>query len=198
MSRIIPAALSQVGAEQKFDSVISLQAQARILEQQERWAEAAAKYTEVLQVDSNLQEAKQALARSQQRAKLSDDLDYGINNADRLNEDNIWQGASAVLARAQAVQNPGPVLTGQIQELGRLLEIARTPVTVRFESDNLTDVIVYKVGKLGKFSNTSLQLRPGVYVAVGSRDGFRDVRRQFRVAPDGNVAPVVLRCEDPI
>ena len=64
--------------------------------------------------------------------------------------------------------------------------------------DGVTEVVVYKVGKLGAFDSKTVSLKPGTYVAVGTRQGYRDVRRSFHVA--GNVpAPVVtLRCEEPI
>jgi hypothetical protein len=41
-------------------------------------------------------------------------------------------------------------------------------------------------------------LRPGTYVAVGSRPGFRDVRMEFRVAPEIEMQPVVVQCEEQI
>jgi len=90
------------------------------------------------------------------------------------------------------------VLTGQVAELGRLLAIAATPVPVVLESDNLTEVTLFKVGRLGAFSSRTLELRPGLYTVVGARPGYRDVRRSFRVAADGGRVPVVVRCEDAI
>ena len=42
------------------------------------------------------------------------------------------------------------------------------------------------------------KLRPGTYVAVGSRAGSRDVRVEFRVAPEIEQVPVVVRCEEEI
>jgi hypothetical protein len=79
-----------------------------------------------------------------------------------------------------------------------VLKIAASPVPVRFESDSLTDVVIYKVGRLGLFATRTVDLRPGSYVAVGTRDGYRDARRAFRVAADGTTPPIVVRCEEPI
>ena len=90
------------------------------------------------------------------------------------------------------------MLGGQRDELSRLLKRAATPLTVRLVSDNLTDVSIYKIGKLGSFETRELELRPGTYVAVGSRPGYRDVRLEFRVAPEVDMQPVVVRCEEPI
>jgi hypothetical protein len=43
-----------------------------------------------------------------------------------------------------------------------------------------------------------LELRPGVYVAVGNRPGYRDVRLEFRVAPEIEMKPIVIQCEEQI
>jgi hypothetical protein len=43
-----------------------------------------------------------------------------------------------------------------------------------------------------------LELRPGVYVAVGNRPGYRDVRLEFRVAPEIDMKPIVIQCEEQI
>ena len=80
----------------------------------------------------------------------------------------------------------------------RSVQRAATPVSVALVSDNLTHVSVYKVGNLGNFTNRELTLRPGTYVAIGIRPGFRDVRLEFRVAPEIDMQPVVVRCEEQI
>jgi hypothetical protein len=90
------------------------------------------------------------------------------------------------------------VLSAQIEGLSAQLKIAAQPVTVQFESDKQTNVVIYKVGTLGTFSSRSMELRPGLYVVVGTRDGYRDVRRNIRVDPAGNMPPVVIRCEEAI
>jgi hypothetical protein len=92
----------------------------------------------------------------------------------------------------------GPRLADQRDELSRLLKRAATPLTVRLVSDSVTDVSIYKVGKLGSFDTHDLSLRPGTYVAVGVRPGYRDVRLEFRVAPEIDMQPIVVRCEEKI
>ena len=92
----------------------------------------------------------------------------------------------------------GPRLSGQRDELSRLLKRAATPLTVQFVSDSLTQVSVFKIGRLGSFDTQTLELRPGTYVAVGSRPGYRDLRLEFKVAPEIDMQPVLVRCEEPI
>ena len=92
----------------------------------------------------------------------------------------------------------GPRLTGQRDELSRLLKRAATLLTIEIRSDNATSVSIYKVGRLGSFETKRIELRPGTYVAAGSRPGYRDVRLEFRVGPEVVMEPIVVRCEEPI
>ena len=192
------AALKQVDAEAQMRDIIDLQKAAKIAEGQEKWSLAVEKYAAILEIDGALASARQDLARSSDRAELNDRLDNEITNADRFNEEKVARSAGQLLVRARSVEEPGPVLSGQIAKLSQLLDIAAIPVSVEFRSDNLTEVVIYKVGSLGTFVNRTVALKPGGYVAVGRRDGYRDVRRNFRVVATGSMQPIVLSCEEPI
>ncbi len=65
-------------------------------------------------------------------------------------------------------------------------------------SDNQTDVAIYKVGKFGKFSSREIELKPGKYTIVGSRSGFRDVRKVITILADMADKTIQVRCEEPI
>jgi len=67
-----------------------------------------------------------------------------------------------------------------------------------FRSDNQTHVILYRVADLGQFEQVSLNLRPGKYVAAGSRSGYRDVRVEFTVTGESKDRTILVRCEEPI
>ena len=54
---------------------------------------------------------------------------------------------------------------------------------VRLQSDGLTDVTVLRVGALGAFREKTLTLRPGSYVVMGKRSGYRDARKTLVVDP---------------
>jgi hypothetical protein len=85
-----------------------------------------------------------------------------------------------------------------VDQLAILLERATSPVNVVFSSDNLTHVVLYRVAELGTFEQTSMRLRPGRYVAAGTRDGYRDVRVEFTITGEPLNEPIVVRCEEPI
>ena len=108
------------------------------------------------------------------------------------------QSATQLLLEITRIQPMGPRLDDQKTELSRLLKRAATPLTVRLVSDNATEVMLFKVGRFGTFANRQVELLPGNYVAVGIRQGYRDVRVEFRVAPEIDMPPIVVQCEEPI
>ena len=125
-------------------------------------------------------------------------LDAYIADPDSLSSPATMQRATNMVVDITRMPKVGPRLGDQRDELARLLKRAATPLTVTFVSDNATDVSIYKVGKLGSFATHELSLRPGTYVAVGSRPGYRDVRLEFQVGPELEARPIVVRCEEAI
>ena len=117
---------------------------------------------------------------------------------DRLTSDEVLADAEQVLIQAEEIDSPGPVLSEQITKLGQQLDIARTTIPVVLLSDERTEVLVYRVGRLGSFERKQLELRPGVYTVVGTRAGFRDVRHQLEVAPGGSMPSLTISCKEKI
>lgn len=173
-------------------------ARARAAEKDERWAEALAAYREALKGDPTLVEGQQGVERCEPRAMLDAQLQTYLTKPERLFSQEGRSAARAVLAEAQALSSPGARLAAQAERLAQLVRQAETPIHVALASDNLTDVQVYRVGKLGAFERRDLELMPGRYTVVGTRNGYRDVRKEFTLLPGAPSPEVVVRCEDPI
>ena len=190
--------LLQVDQEVRLASIRTMEAEAEAQESGEQWESAVTTYQALLEVDGDLQFAQAGLARANSRARVHRVLHDYLTDPDALNDPATLQKATRMLLDVSRMQPMGPRLEDQKKELSILLKRAATPLPVRIISDNLTEVSVYKVGKLGRFASQDLSLRPGVYVAVGIRPGFRDVRLEFRVSPDIESKPVVVQCEEAI
>jgi hypothetical protein len=106
--------------------------------------------------------------------------------------------ARNLLATAAAAGNPRQRLAAAARELERLAASAETPVKLRLQSDGVTQVAIYRVGQYGTFSERDVELLPGKYTVVGTRNGFRDVRREVVLPPGAPAPAVVVRCEEPI
>lgn len=194
----VQQALGQIEQEERTAVIGRKLRAARALEDQERWAEALKEYRGVLELDPTVAAANEGVARVTPRVTLHEELELYLTQPERLFSQPVRAAARETLARAQAIADPGPLLAKQIATLGEWLARAEIPVPVAFQSDNQTEVTIYRVGSLGTFEQRSIELVPGRYTVVGTRPGYRDVRRQIDVFPGAKLEPIVIRCEDPI
>ena len=191
----VDAQLSASGAAREFSATRSSLA---ALESSERWREALAGYEQLLARDPTLEFARAGRLRVAPRAELAQRLDRLVADPSRLTAPEVRREAEGLLVRADAVRGEAPVLRSQSARLRDSLRLYDQPVPAVLESDGLTVVSVQRVGSMGAFRRKELRLKPGRYVALGVRDGFRDVRREFVVLPGG--APVVIdvRCTEAV
>jgi serine/threonine protein kinase len=189
--------LLQVNQELRLIRIKELEIEAQHQENTEQWEIAISTYQAILGLDSDLQFAKEGLLRSSKRAALHLQLQDFIEEPDSLSESVVIMKATNLLSEVSVIES-GPRLTSQKLELSQLLKRAATPLKVKLISDNLTYVSINKVGRLGNFSDHMINLKPGLYIATGRRIGYRDVRVEFRVAPEIEEKPIIIRCEEPI
>jgi len=182
----------------KLEQIALVEARALAFERREMWEQAVAQYRGVLATDSNLVFAQTGLERALARAGLDSKLANLIANPTLLFSDSVLADARKLLEQTRLQADSGPRLTQQIAELDRLVGLAATPIAVRLESDSLTNVTMYRIGDLGVFASRQVELRPGTYTAIGSRDGYRDVRRTFTVLPGRPLEPIRVICVEPI
>jgi hypothetical protein len=190
--------LEQAQQGAKLDEIALAEARGLAFERRELWEQAIALYRSVLANDETLLFAQTGLARAEARAGLDAKLRNLLDNPTLLFGDRVLADARKLLETAAAEALPGERLAGQIAELSRLVELASQPIPVRLTSDELTTVTLYRVGQLGTFASRDIELRPGNYTVIGSRDGYRDVRQTFTVRPGGNLAPINVVCVEPI
>lgn len=188
-------ALAQVENRMLADRIAAHLRAAATAERDERWAEAARQYQQAAKLDPDLDGASAGASRAAARAKLDQQIETILAQPQRLADDGVHREARAVLAEARQQPAPGNRLSAQITRLDNTITLARTPVVITIMSDGLTDVTLYRVGELGRFAQHSLSLIPGSYVAVGKRDGFRDMRVEFKVSAAQADAKITVRCE---
>jgi tetratricopeptide (TPR) repeat protein len=171
---------------------------AEAAEAREDWNKAIAAYQEILNIDSTVVFARGGMTRSRTRAQIDQRIRQALENPARLSNDNIYRDTQVLYQQALNLDTKGPILKGQLTQLNDLLATARVPVPVLLQSDEQTDVTVYKVAHLGVFRRHQLSLNPGEYTAVGVRNGYRDVRKKFTVDHDQQSMVVEIACTEPI
>jgi len=191
-------ALSQVDQALKLAQLDRLQRQATAAERNGQWPKALEMYLEALTIDPNVGFALRGSERTLRRITLAKRFDFFLTQPETLFNDRHLENAVQLLLDAERVEPRDPGLAANLEKLDQLVTAAQTPVHVTITSDNQTDVVVYKVGRLGRFETHELHLRPGPYTMVGVRDGFRDVRLRVTVNPGATPPAVRVVCEEEI
>jgi serine/threonine protein kinase/tetratricopeptide (TPR) repeat protein len=219
--------LRRVGTAVSAKGFTTLRQRAAGLEAQERWDEAVEAYNSALQADPSLVFAQEGKDRAAARAQLNASMQAIIDRPDRLVSQSVREQARALLQNANEQTTSGPVLRSQITRLGLLLpdyeKVAQSdsasirpvaawrsdtgsparsdvdkPVHLSLLSDNATDVAIPSIGQFGTFAKRDIELKPGRYTVIGTRDGYRDVRRDITVAPGQDSQTIRVSCSDPI
>lgn len=189
--------LKRVAAAMHARGFGTLRTRAEDAEADERWDDALSSYTTILRQDPAQQFAQEGRDRATARLQLNDSLQELIDRPDLLSSAEARARASALLASARQVDSPGPVLRLQMARVAALLPEFEKPVRVALVSDGLTQVTVMGVGAFGGFTRRDVELKPGRYTVIGSREGYRDVRRDISVGP-GQTQTVSVSCYEPL
>ncbi len=197
-SREARDAMAALDQGQRADALRLLEARARSAESDERWDEALVAWREAVALESSIESAREGIARATPRAELQRRIEALNRDPQRLWEPAGRAEARTLIATAAAAGNPRVRLATAARELERLTAAAESPVRLRLESDGMTQVTIYRVGQYGAFSTREVELLPGRYTVVGTRNGYRDVRREVVLPPGSAATAVPVRCEEPI
>lgn len=194
----VAQALAQLENRRSQVWVNSNMARAEAFIAEEKWQQASEVYKELLQTDSTLTDARVRQIPVAVRADLDRRIRNVIEDPLSLAASAVYQRAKETLQDASGIANPGPLLREQIAELEKILKASQTPVEVALKSDSNTDVTLFRVARLGSFEQTSVSLKPGHYIAAGTRTGYRDVQVKFTVTEKGFDSPIIISCNEAI
>jgi len=194
----VQQALAELERIAQAEGLQALSERARSAERAERWEEARLAWSEALEREPTLEPARAGLDRVVPRVALDARIDGLIGTPERLWTQAGRTEAESVIAAAADAPAPKASLVGRVAELRALLQAAQTPVRVMLESDGVTDVVIYRVGRMGSFERREVELMPGRYAVVGTRPGYRDVREDVVIRPGELPGPVAVRCKEPI
>jgi tetratricopeptide (TPR) repeat protein len=179
-------------------SLGSLRTQAEVLVKKEDWTGAVEKYGLALKIDPQAAFARNGLILAQEKQQLHKQLDHYLNDTTRLYSDDPLNNARKLLAVNQQTATDESLLAEKLATLQQAVKLAVLPVDLLILSDNLTQITIYRVGRLGSFEQKRLSLRPGKYTITGSRQGFRDVLKVIELKPGVNDQSLKIQTEEQI
>lgn len=192
------AALQQLAGLELDQQLQTAVRAAENAEREENWDDARSSWQQAAALQPSLEAAAAGLRRSGARAALAGRFDALLGDPERLWTPAGRSDAARLLVEAGKAPEPRQKLAALAAELAQRLDAAERPVRVTLQSDGLTDVVVYRVGRLGAFQSRDVEVVPGRYAVVGTRPGYRDVRVQLEVRPGAGASALVVRCEEPI
>jgi tetratricopeptide (TPR) repeat protein len=178
------------------DALTRMQREAQEFESAERWEDALAAYQRAVTIDPGVDFAPQGAARSERMVRLHARIDGYLARPERLYSPRVRAEAQQLLTALRSEPAVGPRMEQARQRLAAALKRATTAITVRLTSDNATEVILFRVGPLGRFQDREIALTPGTYTLTGSRPGYKDVRVELVVDPDSPAPRVFVACEE--
>ena len=203
-AKINPHAPAVKDARQRLNTVRrqmelnSLRLEAEQRSTEEQWSAAANLYKKALTLDPQAAYARSGLNYAQERLRLHGQFDHYLNDLVRLWSDEPLTNANKLLEANKHIPEKEPRLAAKAITLGEATRLAALPVNLIIRSDSLTEVTIYHVGRLGKFDQKAITLRPGRYTVVGSRPGYRDVREVITLSHSNANPAVLVRCEEQI
>ena len=177
-------------------TLASLRRQAATQAGREDWQAVVDLYRKALSVDNSAGFARSGLTHAGERVKLNAQFDHYLQQPNRIYSPDPLKNANKLLSAAGKAPVEEPKLATKISALQRLVQQAATPVAITLHSDGQTEIAIYHVGRLGLFTEHRLELLPGEYTIVGTRAGYRDVRKQLPVLPGSASVSLLIRCEE--
>ncbi|HTT02314.1 MAG TPA: protein kinase [Steroidobacteraceae bacterium] len=175
-----------------------LRKHAESLEAQERWRDALNEYDSALKLDPSLGFAQEGKARVAARADLADRLQALLDDPQRLHSPAVRSEAIGLINRVDTLEPAaGPTTRSLATRLSALLPEYNKLVHLALVSDNATQVQISQIGSFGTFARREIELKPGRYTVIGTRAGYRDVRREVTVAPGQDAQTISVRCDEP-
>lgn len=161
---------------------------------EENWPEAQQAFGAILNLDANIQFAKDGVSAAQAHQRATTILNKIASEPQRLSGTSLYLEAQEIVAEAEQLPYRGAVLNGLIAEGHRLLALYKDPIDVVLLSDNQTDIIMSNIGRLGRFERKVVNLRPGAYTIRGSQRGCKDIYLSLEVIP--GIDPINLSCPE--
>ncbi len=193
----IETAIEKARAAKRQNDIVTRITRAYDHERAYEWAQARDLYQELVNMEPDLQEAKDGLLRTGRMIR-------SILRYEKLLEVAKGEAQSAEFQLAirtfdQAMQSkPTYVqLDDEAERLRKFLQLQSQPVPVQITSDGTTWVSIQGPSTLKpeRFEERTVNLLPGKYFVIGRRKGYQDVRFGLQIRGGMAQTPLTVICE---
>jgi len=157
-------------------------------------------YKEAVALDPNSKEARTGLEKASSLYLANIRYSQNVASAERYIEEGRYPLAARLFNQAMT-SRPAKLAPAQVKKEEKIRDILETqskevPVTVK--SDGRTFVSIIGVLPPDRFKETDLKLYPDVYKIRGTRKGYKDVEKEFKVDATKGSQTVSVECNEKI
>lgn len=190
--------LNQILAEEKTYRIQQAIRQAKQAVHEDNWKQAKAGYAKVIKDMPENEVAIKGLKRTNEILGFQSVLGQYIKSPYRLTDSGVLSAAKNILVQAESASKHSSGIKKQIEQLNNLIATFNRLIPVIVMSDNMTDVHIRGIGKLGVILRKTIQLKPGNYTFEGTRNGFKSKLLQVLIPYDQNNYSVSIICDESI
>ncbi|WP_316975619.1 hypothetical protein [Shumkonia mesophila] len=169
---------------------------ARLAAGRDDWVGALAAYSEAVKLDAGNRAAIEGAQAAQAIVDLTAKIEAHLQNAHRLGSPAAAADARAVLALGTAYAGQSPQVANGMARLTSQLDAYGKKVALRVRSDSQTDIVVRGVGKIGRTTEKTIELKPGAYTFEGVRPGYKARLVEVSIAPGQTGIVVEVVCDE--
>jgi hypothetical protein len=190
--------LKQVLAEEKSYRIEQALRQAEQATREDNWAQAKAGFAKAKKDMPENEVAIKGIKRANKILRFQSVLGQYVKSPYRLADNGVLNEAKKILVQAEDASKHSSKIKKQIKQLNKLIVTFNRLIPVMVMSDNMTDIQVRGIGKLGVIPHKTIQLKPGYYTFEGTRNGFKSKLLQVLIPYDQNNYSVSIICDESI
>ena len=194
----LKALLEQILAEEKLYRTGQALKQAEQATREDNWVQAKAEFEKAQKNMPSNEEAIKGIKLAKEILRLQSVLTQYEKSPYRLADNGVLNEAKKILEHASYFSKQSSILRKKIKQLSELIATFNQLISVMVTSDNMTDIQVRGIGKLGRIHNKTIELKPGYYTFEGTRNGFKSKLLQVLVPYNKNNYSVRIICDEPI
>ncbi|QJB56889.1 hypothetical protein [Pseudodesulfovibrio sp. zrk46] len=187
--------INTLAKELRYNALVK---QARAYAAKDDWSSVLSSYNDAAKINGSSAEVVSGIKRAQTVLGIRAAIKEKLGKPYRLSTKVGEKQARALLQEASGVFEISSSTEELAKKLDALLQLYTKPVMVRVTSDGKTFVQVKGVGKVGKVTEKTIQIRPGRYVFEGKRDGFVSKATTVEIPPSGKTMVIHVVCETTI
>ena len=194
----LKALLEQILAEEKLYRTGQALKQAEQATREDNWVQAKAEFEKAQKNMPSNEEAIKGIKLAKEILRLQSVLNQYEKSPYRLTDNGVLNEAKKILDHASYFSKQSSILRKKIKQLSELIATFNQLISVMVTSDNMTDIQVRGIGKLGSVYNKTIVLKPGYYTFEGTRNGFKSKLLQVLIPYNKNNYSVRIICDEPI